>query len=130
MDTEVGDRLEELMTLPGVSQMLAAMPAGTAGNAKKPDNASDLGRGAALMARGDEEVRMEKVLAIRAALATGSYYVSASAVAAKMLNAMILIERERPRQERRKRPRVGHRGLLRGSGSNSRLHGATRRWRG
>ena len=59
-------------------------------------------------------VRLEKVAKVRAALSAGSYSVPAEAVAFKMLDAMLAREQERLREDRRKRPRVGHRSLMRG----------------
>lgn len=130
MNMEIGDGFEALTMLPEVSQTPDALPAGTAGNAQKPEEENGPGREAALKVADGEDVRMEKVAAIRGALAAGSYRVSASAVATKMLNQMMSIQREWPRRERRKRPRVGHRGLMRGNGNSGRLYGAARRWRG
>src|SRR6185312_7929635 len=54
-------------------------------------------------------VRQEKVAKVRAALSAGNYSVPAEAVAFKMLDAMLAREQERLREDRRKRPRVGHR---------------------
>ena len=59
-------------------------------------------------------VRLEKVAKVRAALSAGNYCVPAEAVAFKMLDAMLAREQERLREDRRKRPRVGHRSLMRG----------------
>lgn len=59
-------------------------------------------------------VRLEKVAKVRAALSMGNYSVPAEAVAFKMLDAMLAREQERLREDRRKRPRVGHRSLMRG----------------
>jgi hypothetical protein len=59
-------------------------------------------------------VRLEKVAKVRAALSAGNYSVPAEAVAFKMLDAMLAREQERLREDRRKRPRVGHRSLMRG----------------
>lgn len=59
-------------------------------------------------------VRLEKVAQVRAALSAGNYSVPAEAVAFKMLDAMLALEQKRVLEERRKRPRVGHRSLLRG----------------
>ena len=59
-------------------------------------------------------VRLEKVAKVRAALSAGNYSVPAEAVAIKMLDAMLTREQERLREDRRKRPRLGHRRLMRG----------------
>ena len=59
-------------------------------------------------------VRLDKVAKVRAALAAGNYSVPAEAVAFKMLDAMLAREQERLRDDRRKRPRMGHRSLMRG----------------
>ena len=59
-------------------------------------------------------VRLEKVAKVRAALSAGNYSVPAEAVAIKMLDAMLVREQERLREDRRKKPRVGHRRLMRG----------------
>lgn len=63
---------------------------------------------------GMRAVRLEKVAKVRAALLAGSYSVPAEAVAVKMLDAMLAHEQERLGEDRRKRPRVGHRRLMRG----------------
>lgn len=59
-------------------------------------------------------VRMDKVARVRAALSAGAYSVPAEAVAIKMLDAMLALEQKRVLEDRRKRPRVGHRRLMRG----------------
>lgn len=59
-------------------------------------------------------VRLDKVALVRAALLAGTYRVSAQAVAGKMLDAMFAIQRKRVSKDRRQRPRVGHRGVMRG----------------
>ena len=59
-------------------------------------------------------VRLEKVANVRSALSAGNYSVPAEAVAIKMLDAMLDHEQERLREDRRKRPRLGHRRLMRG----------------
>lgn len=59
-------------------------------------------------------VRLDKVAKVRAALSAGTYSVPAEAVAVKMLDAMLALEQKRVIEDRRKRPRVGHRRLMRG----------------
>ncbi len=59
-------------------------------------------------------VRLEKIAKVRAALSAGNYSVPAESVAMKMLDAMLAHEQERLREDRRKKPRVGHRRLMRG----------------
>ncbi|MGH9590287.1 MAG: flagellar biosynthesis anti-sigma factor FlgM [Terracidiphilus sp.] len=59
-------------------------------------------------------MRLDKIKKVRAALSAGTYSVPAEAVAIKMLDAMLALERKRVREDRRKRPRVGHRRLMRG----------------
>ena len=90
------------MTPLGVSRMLGALPA-----------KNDLPTQQRLKLSGGDDVRMDKVAAIQAALASGSYDVPARALAEKMLTAMLTLERERLQRERRRRPRTGHRGLMR-----------------
>lgn len=107
MNTETGNGFEELMTPLGVSRMLGALPA-----------QNDLPTQQRLKLSGGEDVRMDKVMAIQTALASGSYDVPARAVAEKMLDAMLTLERERLQRERRRRPRAGHRGLMRRTRSN------------
>jgi len=59
-------------------------------------------------------VRLDKVAKVRAALSAGTYCVPAETVAVKMLDAMLALEQKRVLEDRRKRPRVGHRRLMRG----------------
>lgn len=59
-------------------------------------------------------VRLDKVARVRAALSAGTYSVTAEAVARKMLEGMLVAERRRLRSDRRRRPRPGHRGMMRG----------------
>ena len=59
-------------------------------------------------------VRLDKIKKVRAALSAGTYSVSPEAVAIKMLDAMLALEKKRVREDRRRRPRVGHRRLIRG----------------
>ena len=80
-----------------------------------PIDGGDADRGAFDLRRDETgAVRLEKVAKVRAALSAGNYSVPAEAVAFKMLDAMLAREQERLREDRRKRPRVGHRSLLRG----------------
>jgi anti-sigma28 factor (negative regulator of flagellin synthesis) len=120
MCTEARVGLEELMMLPGVSHMLGALPESAA-----PESIAQVGRsipdGATSKLNGGDAVRIDKVMAIRSALEKGDYEVSPRAVAAKMVDAMLTLGREWPYRERRKRPRLGHRGLLRGSRGSGRF---------
>lgn len=61
-------------------------------------------------------VRLDKIKKVRAALSEGTYSVPAETVAIKMLDAMLALEHKRVREDRRRRPRVGHRRLIRGRG--------------
>lgn len=112
MSSDRPDDLQEPTDLPDLTGALdeAKVDAG------EPDrDAFDLclaGLGAAGNQTG--AVRMEKVAQARAAISAGNYNVPAEAVAIKMLDAMLAIEQKRVLEDRRKRPRVGHRSLLRG----------------
>lgn len=109
MQTEVSNGIEELLALLDSPTALRRAPA--------MERAGE--SGAVLMLAGSSEVRMDKVKAIRAALMAGDYYVPARMVAAKMLEAMLTIEGERALRDRRKKPRVGHRTLIRARRSTS-----------
>lgn len=66
-------------------------------------------------ARGEAgAVRLDKIKKVRAALSAGTYSVPSETVAMKMLDAMLALEQKRVREDRRRRPRVGHRRLMRG----------------
>jgi len=92
---DVRNNLDGLRSLLGV-QTPSAAPASTRGGAQAGaseltgDHAtlSNAGSEVSLESAGDG-VRMEKVAAVQAALAAGTYNVSSSAVAAKMVDAML-----------------------------------------
>ena len=107
------------MTLPGASETPGTLPAGKEKDVLVPKTLSAWG-GRALLRKGTGEgVRMEKVVAVQAALLAGNYSVPAKAVAAKMLDTMLIMERERVPGDRRRKPRVGHRGLICGERRSS-----------
>jgi negative regulator of flagellin synthesis FlgM len=95
MDMDVRNNLDGLRSLFGV-QTPSSAPASTRSGAQA--GASELtGDRATLSSAGSEVslestsdgVRMEKVAAVQAALAAGTYSVPASAVASKMVDAML-----------------------------------------
>lgn len=95
--------------------MLRALPESATSESSAQFGRTIRGLAAPKLDGGDGDVvRIDKVMAIRAALEKGDYEMSPRAVAAKMVEAMITLEWDWPHRERRKRPRVGHRGLLRG----------------
>lgn len=87
-----------------------------ADDGRKDQRAYGAGLGGGLRnARAEAEaVRLDKIKKVRAALSSGTYSVPAEAVAIKMLDAMLAFEKKRVREDRRRRPRVGHRRLIRG----------------
>jgi flagellar biosynthesis anti-sigma factor FlgM len=95
MDMDVRNNLDGLRSLLGV-QTPSSAPASTRSGAQAGareltgDHAtlSSAGSEASLESVGDG-VRMEKVAAVRAALAAGTYSVPAPAVAARMVDAML-----------------------------------------
>ena len=105
MQTDASNGLEELLALLHNRKALGKAPA-------QDDACRDR---AALAVAGKTDVRMNKVKAIQVALIAGRYCVPARAVAVRMLHAMLTREGERMLRDRRKRPRVGHRMLIRGS---------------
>ena len=89
-------------SLDGLKSLLGVTPPAPAttqrGNATTASNGSGLGSDLATLSSAGSEVsltaadsgvRADKVASIQAALATGSYDVPASAVATKMVNAML-----------------------------------------
>jgi negative regulator of flagellin synthesis FlgM len=92
---EVRSGFEALTSLLGVNAPApaagnAAGASADAGSALGTDHAT-LSPAASGMAQsaGDGDVRMDKVAAVQAALASGGYEVPASAVASKLVNAML-----------------------------------------
>jgi negative regulator of flagellin synthesis FlgM len=92
---DIRNSLDSLKSLLGVTQPAAAAIPSKASGATTPsalpsDSAtvSSAASQVALTAS-DSEVRMDKVSSIQAALAAGTYNVPASAVASKMVDAML-----------------------------------------
>ncbi|HLI03165.1 MAG TPA: flagellar biosynthesis anti-sigma factor FlgM [Terracidiphilus sp.] len=91
---EVRSGFDALTSLLGINAPApaGAGAAGAAGAGRLPDaDRATLSPAASGMAQaaGDGDVRMDKVAAVQAALAQGSYDVPASAVASKLVNAML-----------------------------------------
>jgi negative regulator of flagellin synthesis FlgM len=77
-------------TAPSAPQSKSAAATAAAGSALGSDRATLSSAGSeASQAVSDEGVRTDKVAAVQAALAAGTYNVSASAVASKMVDAML-----------------------------------------
>ena len=88
-------------SLEGLKSLLGVNPAAPPANGAKSSTAtgsSGLGSDCAtlssagsevLLTAGEDGVRMDKVSAVQAALAAGTYDVSSSAVASKVVNAML-----------------------------------------
>lgn len=112
MSSERPDDLNEPKAFPEPAGALRESPIE---KGQSPRSAFDLCL-AGLGATGDETgaVRLDKVAKVRAAISAGNYSVPAEAVAIKMLDAMLALEQKRVLEDRRQRPRVGHRSLLRG----------------
>jgi|SRR5271165_5619383 len=92
MDIRTG--LDGLRSLLGVSQAQApATQPGRGGAAREggaiTSDSATLSCAASEMAQADAGVRMDKVASIQAALAAGTYSVPASAVASRMMDAML-----------------------------------------
>ena len=93
---EIRNSLEGLKTLLGVPSTEATKPQSTK-NTSTTDTAGLAGDRATLSNAGSEvsqaaagsDVRTDKVAAVRAALAAGTYNVPASAVAGKVIDAML-----------------------------------------
>ena len=93
---DIRNSVEGLKTLIGVPQTAAAqtppVKSGTAGNASAlaGDRATLSSAGTEVAQTASEsEVRMDKVASVHAALAAGTYNVPASAVAGKVVDAML-----------------------------------------
>jgi hypothetical protein len=119
MNTETGNEPEQPMTLPGAGEMPDTLPGSMEKVVLLPKAVSASGGRAVQRSAIGEGVRMEKVVAVQEALLAGSYSVPAKAVAAKMLDAMLTMERERLPGDRRRKARVGHRGLIYGERRSS-----------
>ena len=77
-------------TAPSAAQSKSAAATATGGSALDSDRATLSSAGSEVsQAVSEEGVRPEKVAAIQAALAAGTYNVPASAVASKMVDAML-----------------------------------------
>jgi len=77
-------------TAPSAAQSKNAVATGTAGSALESDRATLSSAGSEVsQAVSEEGVRTDKVAAIQAALAAGTYNVPASAVASKIVDAML-----------------------------------------
>jgi negative regulator of flagellin synthesis FlgM len=92
---DIRNSLDGLKSLLGVNPTAPSAPqsknaAATAGNALDSDRATLSSAGSEVsQAVSEEGVRTEKVASIQAALAAGTYNVPASAVASKMVDAML-----------------------------------------
>jgi negative regulator of flagellin synthesis FlgM len=94
---DIRNSLDGLKSLLGVNPTAPSAPqskntsvTGTAGNTLDSDRATLSNAGSeASQAVSEEGVRSEKVASIQAALAAGTYNVPASAVASKMVDAML-----------------------------------------
>ncbi len=92
---DIRNSLDGLRSLLGVNQTAPSVPqsksaAATTGSAFDSDRATLSSAGSEVsQAVSEEGVRMEKVTSIQAALAAGTYSVPASAVASKMVDAML-----------------------------------------
>jgi negative regulator of flagellin synthesis FlgM len=97
MQMEMRNGLDGLKTLLGISEISTPQPrqlrSGQSPNAGILDGdratLSSAGE-SALQAAGDSEVRMEKVAAVQAALAAGTYKVAAMDVAGKIIDSMLV----------------------------------------
>jgi negative regulator of flagellin synthesis FlgM len=93
---EIRNGVDGLKTLPGVNPADPAAQQGksngtpAAGNGFETDRATVSDAASEMsQAASDEGVRAEKVAAIQAALAAGTYHVPAAAVASKLVDAML-----------------------------------------
>jgi flagellar biosynthesis anti-sigma factor FlgM len=92
---DIGSSFDGLRSLLGVN---SAAPAATPGRSSAPPANSGLGGDLATLSNaasevsgsaGGDGVRWDKVAQIQAALASGTYFVPASAVASKVVDAML-----------------------------------------
>lgn len=113
MSINLPDDLTEDM---GLLQLNGELNEAPAGEGRKDRDAFGARLGGGLRnARAEAgALRLDKIKKVRAALSAGTYSVPAEAVAIKMLDAMLAFEKKRVREDRRRRPRVGHRRLMRG----------------
>ncbi len=92
---DISNSLDGLKSLLGVNPTAPSVPQGksaaaTTGSALDSDRATLSSAGSEVsQAVSEEGVRTEKVASIQAALAAGTYNVSASAVASKIVDAML-----------------------------------------
>jgi len=93
---EIRNSLDGLRSLFGVNQTAPSAPQNTSGAAGTPSSAFDSDRATLSSAASEisqavsgEGVRTEKVAAVQSALAAGTYNVPASAVASKLVDAMM-----------------------------------------
>jgi negative regulator of flagellin synthesis FlgM len=93
---DIRNGLDGLKSLLGVTQPSAPpaqsknAPASTTTNALNSDRATFSNAGSNVAsALGDSDVRTDKVAAVQSALAAGTYNVPASAVASKLVDAML-----------------------------------------
>lgn len=92
---EIHNGMEGLRSLLGVNQTASGPAAGrnpaSAGESALGADSATLSSAASEMAQaaGDESVRVDKVAAVQASLAAGTYQVPASAVASKLVDAML-----------------------------------------
>jgi flagellar biosynthesis anti-sigma factor FlgM len=92
---DIRSSLDGLKSLLGVTQPATAAPqskgpASAAGSALGSDMATLSSAGSEVsLTAAEPEVRTEKVVAIQAALAAGTYNVAASAVASKVVDSML-----------------------------------------
>jgi negative regulator of flagellin synthesis FlgM len=92
---DIRNSLDSLKSLLGVAQPAPASTQPKPGSAAGPsalssDSATVSSAGSQVsLTASDSEVRMDKVASIQSALASGTYNVPASAVASKMVDAML-----------------------------------------
>ncbi|HEV2324903.1 MAG TPA: flagellar biosynthesis anti-sigma factor FlgM [Terracidiphilus sp.] len=112
MKMDFPDEFEEVMALLSLNRALRDAAAGTA---EADPGAFEVSLATLRATDGETAaVRLDKVARVRAALSAGTYSVAAEAVAGKMLDGMLEAERKHLRTDRRRRPRPGHRGVMRG----------------
>ncbi len=95
---DISSNLDGLRSLLGVNSAAPATPATNQSKSGSPSSASTLSGDQATVSSaasevsetaGGDPVRWDKVAQIQAALESGTYYVPASAVAAKLVDAMV-----------------------------------------